>query len=154
MISGFCRRKLSVQGHVHVITNMKEAKTSLGKLPRMGKPPYMKPHHVLNNDLLVIVDEPYVKGAEESVFGKDRGYMVVRVVRTGDTYTWGLNGTTWDRLIDAFGDDSKLWTGKKVKVRFETRMIRGEPKQIIYGAAYKEPQKLRCVRNPAALAII
>jgi hypothetical protein len=110
------------------------------KLPRMGKPPYLKPHHVQKDDLLEILKEPYVQTIEESKFGRSRGYCVVRLVRTGETYTWGLNGTTWDRLLDTFGEDSVLWIGKKVKLKLETQMIRGEDKIILYGVPYKEPQ--------------
>lgn len=120
---------------------MMEVNVQMGKLPRMGRPPYLKPHHVQQNDLLEILEEPYVQSEEESKFGRARGYAVVRLVRTGETYTWGLNGTTWDRLLDSFGEDSALWKGKKVKVKLENQTIRGEDKQIIYGVAYKEPQK-------------
>jgi len=91
----------------------------MGKLPRMGRPPFLKPHHVQQDDLVEIVEEPYVRSAEESRFEKPRGYAVVRLVRTGELYTWGFNTTTWDRLIDAFGEDSALWKGKKVKVKLE-----------------------------------
>jgi hypothetical protein len=113
----------------------------MGKLPRMGKPPYLKAHHLQQNDLLQIVEEPYIRDADESMFGRARGYAVVRLERTGEFYTWGLNGTTWDKLLDAFGEDGMLWKGKLVKVKLETQTIRGEEKQIIFGVPYQEPQK-------------
>lgn len=113
----------------------------LGKLFRMGKPPYLKPHHVQKDDLLEIIAEPYVQSEEESKFGRARGYMQVRLVRTGESYTWGMSTTTWDRLLDAFGEDSALRKGKRVKVKLDSQTIRGEDKQIIYGSAYEEPQK-------------
>lgn len=105
----------------------------VGKLPRMGKPPFLKPHHVQKDDLVEIMEEPYVQSEEQSKFGRQWGFAVVRLIRTGELHTWGMNGTTWDRLIDAFGEDSALWKGNKVKVKLETQTIRGEPKQIIYG---------------------
>ena len=111
------------------------------KLPKMGKPSYLKPHHIQQDDLVEIIGEPYVQSEEESKFGRQRGYAVIRLLRTGDTYTWGLNTTTWDRLINAFGDDSGLWIEKKVKLKMESQTIRGEEKQIIFGIPYKEPQK-------------
>lgn len=113
----------------------------MGKLPRMGKPPYLKPHFVQDGDVLQITGEPYVKSEEESKFGRQRGYAAVRLIRTGEEYTWGMNSTTWDRLIDGFGEDSALWVNKKVKVKLDRQMIRGEDKQIIYGMPYLEPQK-------------
>jgi hypothetical protein len=111
------------------------------KLPRMGRPPFLKPHHLRQDDLVEIVEEPYVRSAEESRFERPRGYAVVRLVRTGELYTWGFNTTTWDRLIDAFGEDSAQWKGKKVKVKLENQTVRGEQKQIIFGVPYKEPQQ-------------
>jgi len=89
---------------------------------------------------LLMLKEPYVQTEEESKFGRSRGYCVIRLVRTGETYTWGLNGTTWDRLLDAFGEDSVLWVGKKVRLKLETQIVRGEDKTILYGVPYKEPQ--------------
>lgn len=50
----------------------------MGKLPRMGKPPFLTPHQVQNDDLLEVVEEPYVKAAEDSKFGRERGYAAVR----------------------------------------------------------------------------
>lgn len=111
------------------------------KLQRLGKPAYLKPHHVQQDDLVEIMEEPYVQSEEESKFGRARGYAVVRLIRTGDTYTWGMNTTTWDRLIDAFGEDGILWKGKKVKVKLENQIVRGEGKEIIFGRPYLEPQK-------------
>ena len=113
----------------------------MGKLPRLGKPPYLKPHHVQQDDLVEIVEEPYVRTAEQSRFGRPRGYAVVRLLRTGELYTWGFNTTTWDRLLDAFGEDSSLWVGKKVKIRLESQIVRGEQRSVIYGVAYREPQQ-------------
>jgi len=111
------------------------------KLPRMGRPPFLKPHHVKQDDLVEIMEEPYVRSAEESHFERPMGYAVVRLVRTGELYTWGFNTTTWDRLIDAFGEDSAQWKGKKVKVKLENQTVRGEQKQIIFGVPYREPQQ-------------
>jgi len=111
------------------------------KLPRMGRPPFLKPHHVKQDDLVEIVDEPYIRSAEESRFEKPKGYAVVRLLRTGELFTWGFNNITWNRLLDAFGDDSSLWKGKKVKVKIETQTVRGEQRQVIFGVPYREPQQ-------------
>jgi hypothetical protein len=107
----------------------------------MGKPPFLKPHHVQQDDLVEIIEEPYIRSAEDSKFGRMRGYAVVRLVRTGDLYTWGFNTTTWDRLIDAFGEDSALWKGKRVKIKKLAQVVRGENREILFGTPYKEPQQ-------------
>jgi hypothetical protein len=126
------------------------------KLPRLSKPPYLKPHHVRHDDLVEIVEEPYVRSAEESRFERPRGYAVVKLLRTGELYTWGFNGTTWDRLLDAFGDDGALWRGKRVKVRVETQTVRGEQKSVIFGVPYNEPQQKLQVKpdNPLDAEIV
>jgi hypothetical protein len=113
----------------------------VGKLPRMGKPPFLKPHHVQQDDLVEIVEEPYVRSAEESKFGRMRGYAIVRLVRTGDLYTWGMNTTTWDRCVDSFGEDSALWKGKKVKIKKMPQVVRGENREVLLGVPYIEPQR-------------
>jgi hypothetical protein len=108
------------------------------KLSRMGKPSYLKAHHLQKDDLLEIMEEPYTQSAEESKYGRERGYAVVRLVRTGDLFTYGMNGTTWDHLLDAYGDDSALWKGKKIKMTIEKQTIRGESKDVMFGVPYKE----------------
>jgi hypothetical protein len=117
----------------------------------MGKPPFLKPHHVQQDDLVEIVEEPYVRSAEESKFGRMRGYAVVRLVRTGELYTWGMNTTTWDRLLDAFGEDSALWKGKKVKIKKMPQVVRGESKEALFAVPYIEPQQKLQVDQPNQL---
>jgi len=106
----------------------------------MGWPPFLTPQDVVNDDLLEIVEEPYVKSAEDSKFGRERGYAVVRLHRTGELFTAGFNATTWDRLIDAYGEDGKLWMGKRFKVVLETQTIRGMQKQVMFGKPCRDPQ--------------
>jgi len=112
----------------------------MGKLPRMGKPPFLTPHQVQNDDLLEVVEEPYVKAAEDSKFGRERGYAAVRLIRTGELFTAGFNATTWDRLLGAFGEEGKLWVGKRFKVTLETQTIRGMQKLVMFGKPYHDPQ--------------
>jgi hypothetical protein len=107
----------------------------------MGKPSFLKPHHVQQGDLFEIVEEPYVQAAEDSKFGRVRGYAVARLVRTGELFTCGFNTTTWDRLLSAFGEDSGLWVSKRFTIVLETQTIRGEQKQVMFGKPYVDPQK-------------
>jgi len=109
-----------------------EVKVKLGKLPRLGKPPFLMPHHVQQDDLLEIVGEPYVVDAEKSKYGRERGYVVVQLVRTGEMFSYGCNTTSWNRLLDAFGDNGALWLGKKVKIQLENQTIRGEAKTVLF----------------------
>lgn len=110
-------------------------------LKKLGAPPYLLPDEVENNDLLEIIDRPYVVPAEKTKWGKERGKVTVQLVRTGDIRRWTLNATTWDRLIDAFGEDPDHWLNKKVKIKKEERTISGVAKTVLFGVAYKEPQQ-------------
>lgn len=110
-------------------------------LKKLGAPPYLLPDEVENNDLLEIVDRPYIVPTERTKWGRERGKCTVKIVRTGDVRRWTLNATTWDRLIDAFGDDPDQWLGKRVKIKKESRSISGVTKQVLFGVPYREPQQ-------------
>jgi hypothetical protein len=108
------------------------------KLKFLSKPPYLKPDRLQDGDLITIKEEPYIK--EDGKFGP-RGYAVSDLDRTGERYTVPFNTTSWDRLVKAFGDDSQVWPGKKVKATLEMQTIRGEQKQVVFWSAWQDPQK-------------
>jgi hypothetical protein len=112
-------------------------------LPRLTKPAYLKPENLAQNDVAEVLDLPYVVSAEDSKFGKQRGYAQIKVLRSGEVYTWGFNNTTWDKLVDAFGDNEANWIGKHIKVSLENTIIRGEKKQVIFG----EPVVQQSLKN-------
>lgn len=115
-----------------MITGIKEVKASMVKIPRRGKPPFLKAHHVEDNDLAVIVESPFILSAEKSKFGKERTIITVKVKRTDEVYRWSLNTTSNDRLVDKFGEDGDLWTDKEVKIRKRSENVRGEDKNVLY----------------------
>jgi hypothetical protein len=110
-------------------------------LKKLGAPPYLLPDEVENNDLVEVVDKPFIVPAEKTKWGRERGKCTVRILRTGEVRRWTLNATTWDRLIDAFGEDADLWIGKKIKIKKESRSISGVAKSVLFGVAYREPQQ-------------
>jgi len=110
-------------------------------LEKLGAPPFLTPEDVEQDDLLEIISEPYIVPAEKTKWGKKRGRANIRIVRTEEEHRWTMNITTWDRLVDAFGTDAKLWIGKKVKVYLEKRDVSGVEKTVIFGVPYKEPQQ-------------
>jgi hypothetical protein len=121
-------------------------------LKKLGAPPYLLPDEVENNDLLEVVDKPFIVPAEKTKWGRERGKCTVRILRTGEVRRWTLNATTWDRLIDAFGEDAELWIGKKIKVKKESRSISGVAKSVLFGVAYREPQQTLSEPKPQASA--
>ena len=109
-------------------------------LPKLGAPPFLSVNEVENDDVLVVVREPFVVSAEKTRWGKARGRVVVQLP-DGEERRWTMNTTTWDRLVDAFGDEPAAWLNKKVKVRKEMQVVTGENKVVLYGLPYKEPQQ-------------
>jgi len=110
-------------------------------LKRLGKPPYLIPEEVEQDDLLEIIDRPYVVPAEKSKWGRERGKAQVKILRTGEIRTWSLNTSTWDLLLDAFSEDPGMWLNKKVQVRKEMRNVNGVDKTVLFGKPYHEPQQ-------------
>ena len=109
----------------------------MAKLKRLGKPPFLRPGHLQDGDLIEIIEEPYIKDGK---FG-ERGYAVAVLIRTKVVYTVPFNATSWDRLVKAFGEESQLWLNKKVKAQLETQTIRGEQKQVVFWRFYVDSQK-------------
>lgn len=117
-------------------TSVKEVK-SLVQIPKRGKDPFLKAHHVENDDLVAIVAPAYV---HEGDFG-ERTVVNVVVKRTGEIYRWTLNGTTSDRCREAWSPDGALWENKVLKIQKSKQIIRGEDKEVLYGVPYREPQQ-------------
>ena len=71
----------------------------------------------------------------ESVFeGKSRTQDVAKIRIQGDenVYNVGLNRTTVNGLIDAFGTDSKNWTNQVLTVKIEETRIAGRKVNALY----------------------
>ena len=102
------------------------------KIPRRGKPPFLTPMHVEDNDLCVVVEPPYVQPADKSKFGKERTIITVLVKRTGEIYRWGLNTTSNDRLVDRFGIEGDLWKGKELRVQKRSENVAGRERRVLY----------------------
>ncbi len=105
------------------------------QIPKRGKDPFLKAHHVENDDLVVVTAPAYV---QEGDFG-ERTVVDVTVKRTGEAYRWSLNGTTNDRCLEAWSSDGDLWENKMLKIQKAKQIIRGEEKSVLYGVPYKEP---------------
>jgi len=115
-------------------TSVKEVR-SLVQIPKRGKDPFLKAHHVENDDLVVITAPAYVLDGK---FG-ERTVVDVTVKRTGEAYRWALNGTTSDRCSESWSSDGDLWENKVLKVQKVRDVIAGEEKSVLYGVPFKEP---------------
>jgi len=110
-------------------------------LKTLGKPPYLLPGEIEQDDIVEIVEQPYIVPAEKSKWQKERGKAVVKILRSGLIRTWTMNNTTWDKLVQAFGEDPGFWLGKKVQIKKEVRNVSGVDKEVLFGKPYREPQQ-------------
>jgi hypothetical protein len=106
---------------------------------------FLRPDHVKTGDVLEFVSEGEYVPKEESQFGRDLFQIDVRLP-DGTVKTWTMNLTTRNRMVEAYGDDTKNWVGKKVRVEVANQNVRGTMRKVIYGfpaAAEDETAKLR-----------
>ena len=102
------------------------------KVPLRGADPFIVPTDVENGDLVTIVKEPYIQDAEKTRFNRERTVITVEHHRTRRIYRWGLNTTSNDALVKAFGDEGGLWCGKQVKIKIAEQNVNGVNKSILY----------------------
>lgn len=91
-----------------------------GKFAKAGE-------HYREGDRVTILDE----GIE--VEGQYRPQTVFKVrVPNGEELTMPFNSTTLNNLIDAYGDDSKEWIGREVKVWRILQNVQGKMVKVTY----------------------
>lgn len=110
-------------------------------LKPLGKPPYLLPQEIEQDDIVEIIEKPYIVPADKTKWGKERGKAVIKIIRNDLLRTWTMNNTTFDRLLQAFGEDPGFWLSKKVQIRKEIRNVSGVDKEVLFGKPYKEPQQ-------------
>jgi hypothetical protein len=93
---------------------------------------YLRADEVRDGEVVEIVSEGRLRPAEESRFGRETFELDVRLP-DGSEKVWTLNKTTLRRLAEAYGDDTKSWVGRKVRLTVETVIVRKEPRQVIFG---------------------
>jgi hypothetical protein len=109
----------------------------------LGRPPFLSVNEVEDSDVFVIAEPPYLVDAEHGKYGRERYRIVVKKPddREFGLRTWTLNTTTSNRLLDAFGEDEKLWVGKQIRIRKHAEYVLGKQKFVLYGEPYVDPQK-------------
>lgn len=81
-----------------------------------------------------IVEKEFEKGKKKVVLELD-------VEINKKRYTWTLNKTTLRKIINKWGDETKKWIGKKIKLKKVKVLVRGEEKESIIGEPLEETQK-------------
>jgi len=110
-------------------------------LKPLGIPPYLLSDEVEQDDIVEIVEKPYIVAADKTKWGRERGKAIVKLIRTGVIRTWTMNVTTWDKLLETFGDDPSQWLNEKIQIKKETRNVNGVDKTVLFGRPYHEPQQ-------------
>jgi len=110
---------------------------------RLGRPPFISINEVEDSDVFIIAEPPYLVDAEHSKYGRERYRVVVKKPddREFGLRTLTLNTTTSNRLLDAFGEDEKLWVGKQIRIRKHSEFVLGKQRLVLYGEPYIDPQK-------------
>jgi hypothetical protein len=101
-------------------------------IPLRGADPFLVPADVEDGDIVTILKEPYIQDAEKTKFHKERTVISVLVQRTKEICRWGLNTTSNDRLVKAFGSDGFQWIGKQVRIKMQEMNVSGVNKSVLY----------------------
>lgn len=89
-------------------------------------------------DILKLLDAGEFREPEETGFSRTI-FQISVSLHDGRRKTWTMNKTTRKRLAEAYGDDTEDWVGKYVKVEIAKQLVRGEPKDVLYGRPVDPP---------------
>ena len=105
------------------------------KLPRAVTGRYAKlGRDFWEGDILAIVDEAQLVMGE--FMGKPRKQLICKVrVPKGEEMSLAINNTSRNKLMDAYGDDSMEWIGKRIKAWALTQPVQGVIKKVAYFTA-------------------
>jgi len=78
---------------------------------------FLKVGVVKDGEIVEIVDEGELIPAEKTRFGRDVFRIRVRL-ENGEEKLWNMNISTINRLARAYGNDTRNWVGKKVKIKY------------------------------------
>ena len=85
-----------------------------------------KGEDIKDGDLVTILDEG------QNVTGDYGDRMVFKIETKNGPKNLSFNQKSMNNLIDAFGDDTVTWIGKKVKITMVRAMVSGKFQQIVY----------------------
>ena len=77
-------------------------------------------------------DELTIKNAGETVEGKFGEQLVFKVETRNGERNLNLNQKSQNNLIDAYGDDTDNWVGKKVIAHMIKTMVQGKLTNVVY----------------------
>jgi len=85
---------------------------------------------VQDGELLIILDEGEYRKLPQD---PNREVLTFKVkIPSGETKRLSMNATSQKELLQAWGDDSKAWVGKKVRVEIVRQRVFDKTKDIIF----------------------
>lgn len=110
----------------------RELTKAMVKIPKRGKPPFIKPEDVEDGDLATMIEPPYIQTADKSKLGKERTIITFKLQRPKKIYRHGLNNTSNDRLRDGYGEEGDLWKDKEIRFQKRLENVRGTDRYVLY----------------------
>ena len=93
---------------------------------------WLRPKDVNNGEIITIVDEGKSKSADETPFGRAVFEIGVRLP-SGEKKIWSMNRTTQRRCMEAWGNETRNWVGKRLRIELKQQNVKGVMKTVIYG---------------------
>lgn len=97
---------------------------------------WLRPSGIRDGDIVTIVDEGRNRSADETPFGREVFEIGVRLP-SGEEKPWTMNRTTQRRCAEAWGDDTRDWVDKRVRIQLREQNVRGVMRTAIYGVPIK-----------------
>ena len=93
---------------------------------------WLKPNDVNDGDIITVIDEGRKRDANETPFKRAVFEIPVRLP-SGEQKIWTMNRTTQRRCIAAWGNETRNWIGKRLRIKLKEQNVKGVMKTVIYG---------------------
>jgi hypothetical protein len=92
---------------------------------------FLRGEDVKSGDIATILDEGEFLDETQTGFG--RAAFRIKVRLGSEEKLWTVNRTSLNNLKKAFGEDTSLWIGKKVRLETSLQNVRGQLRTVIIG---------------------
>ena len=103
---------------------------------------YLDARMVKTGDIITIAGPHIEKSAEETPFGRPTIEVPV-ILPNGTRVNYTINKTSLKRIMEAYGNNSDYWVGKKLKIELIKQNVRGQIKDVIQLQKRKKQLKHR-----------
>jgi len=107
---------------------------------------FLRASDVEDGEVVTLLDEGTIREAD---FGTGRVKQVFEILveHKGEKKLWTVNKTTLKNLVQAFGNETSKWVGKKVKLTKVKVNVRGQLKDAIVGQPIKNKSERKSERK-------